>query len=279
MCLSWEAVTSNLGCLVSETLLALLKDVLLDATALGEGDHVGLVLLADAENVANTGGEGLALGVLDVDNVEATRVLVAGSDGSDATVILTLGDNAGSASLELDEVGHLARLEVNLDGVVDLHEGVWVADGAAIVGGDVWDTLGAELELVDTAQLVCALVSEGLLVVKTVEHESALGVEKHTELLVSLVEGDDIGESTWEVGVGAAAAVDLHQAHHANLLDLLLGECVLETVTEDEHQGKALAELVGTGGGAWGPGSTHLVKHPVLGGIKPLHMLLWTTSL
>merc|ERR1712166_93422 len=65
---------------------------------------------------------------------------------------------------------------------------------------------------------------------------------------------------------------------HAKLPHLLLGECVLKTITEDEHQGKALAELVGTGGRARGPGSTHLVKHPMLGGIQPLHMLLWTTS-
>jgi hypothetical protein len=42
-------------------------------------------------------------------------------------------------------------------------------------------------------------------------------------------------------------AIDLDEALHQDLLHLLAGKRVLETVTEDEHEGKALAELVGTG--------------------------------
>jgi len=146
------------------------------------------------------------------------------------------------------------------------------------VGGDGRDAFGTESEPVDTAKLEGVLVSE-LVVVKTVEHEASLNVEKHTEVLVGLVEGDDVVESTWEVGVSAAAAVDLHETHHANLLHLLLGEGILETVTEDEHQREALTELVWAGRWAWCPGAAHLVEHPVLGGIKPFQMLLWTTCL
>merc|ERR1712023_226982 len=155
--------------------------------ALGGGDHVGLILLANAEDVANTGGEGLTLGILDVDDIEATRVLVTGSDGSHTTVILTLGHHTGGTSLELDDVGDLAGGKVNLDNVVHTHKRIRVADGAAIVGGDGRDALGTESKPVDTAKL------EGV--------------------LVSLVEGDDVVESTWEVGVSAAAAVNLHETH------------------------------------------------------------------
>merc|ERR1711937_758023 len=255
-------VFRGIRCLIAETLLALLKDVLLDATALGDRDHVTLILLANAEDVSNTGGEGLALGVLDVDDVEATRVLVTRGDGPHPTVILSLSHHASSASLELDDLCHLPCCQVNLDDIVYANQGVWVADGAAIVCGDEGDASDTQSELV---------------VIETVEHVAALGVEKHTEVLVSLLDGDDIVEATGEVGVGTDAAVDLHQTHHADLLHLLLGEGIFETVTEDEHQGEALAELVGTGRWAWGPGAAHLVEHPVLGGIKPFQMLLWTT--
>jgi len=261
-------------CLVAEALLALVKNVLLDATGLRDGDHVGLVLLANGEDVANTGGEDAALGVTHIDNVESTRVLVAGGDDTNTAVILTLGDNARDTSLELDNVGHLARGEVDLDDIIDTDERIWVADGTTVVGGDVWDSLGAECQLVDTAKLEVSLVLE-LLVVQAVEHVTSLNVEKHTEVLVSLVEGDNIVEATWEVWVGAHTAVDLDKAEHANLLALLLGQGVLETVPEDKAQRKALTELVRSGGWAWCPGATHLVEHPVLWGIKPLHMFLW----
>merc|ERR1719183_1404603 len=101
------------------------------------------------------------------------------------------------------------------------------------------------------------------------EHEAALGVVKHAEVLVGLVERDHVVEAAWEVDICADAAIDLDEAHHTDLLHLLLGEGVLETVTE----------LVGAGGWAWSPGATQLVKHPVLRGIEPLQVLFRSTSL
>lgn len=56
--------------------------------------------------------------------------------------------------IELDEVGDLAGLQVNADRVVDLDEGVGVADGAGVVGHQVGDSFGADDDLLDFAQLV-----------------------------------------------------------------------------------------------------------------------------
>lgn len=56
--------------------------------------------------------------------------------------------------IELDEVSDLARLQVNADRVIDLDEGVWVADGAGVVGDQVGDTFGADDDLLHLAQLV-----------------------------------------------------------------------------------------------------------------------------
>lgn len=56
--------------------------------------------------------------------------------------------------VELDEVGDLAGLQVNADCVVDLDEGVGVADGAGVVGHQVGDSFGADDDLLDFAQLV-----------------------------------------------------------------------------------------------------------------------------
>ena len=56
--------------------------------------------------------------------------------------------------VELDELLDLARGDVDLNGVVDLHQGVGVADGASVVGGEEGNTLQANRELPNLAKLV-----------------------------------------------------------------------------------------------------------------------------
>lgn len=56
--------------------------------------------------------------------------------------------------IKLDEIGDLAGVQVDADRVVDLDEGVWVADGAGVVGHQVGDTFGANDDLLHLAQLV-----------------------------------------------------------------------------------------------------------------------------
>lgn len=56
--------------------------------------------------------------------------------------------------IELDVVGDLGGLQVDADRVVDLDEGVRVADGAGVVGDQVGDAFGANDDLPHLAQLV-----------------------------------------------------------------------------------------------------------------------------
>jgi hypothetical protein len=65
-----------------------------------------------------------------MDNVEATIVTLTVGQDTNTAHVATTGDHGNGASVELDEVGDLAGLEVNLDGVVDLDERVGVADAA-----------------------------------------------------------------------------------------------------------------------------------------------------
>lgn len=57
-------------------------------------------------------------------------------------------------TVKLDEVCDLASVQVDANCVIDLDEGVWVADGAGVVGNQVGDSLGANDDLLDFAQLV-----------------------------------------------------------------------------------------------------------------------------
>lgn len=267
-----KATADNLEIATGLGLGALLEDGLLDAAALGHGD-LGLVGGSDDEDVAQPGGEGVALGVLDGDDVKGSLVALDVLEGTDAAGVAALGEHDHGAELEGEDVGHLAGGDVDLDGVVDLDVGVGVADGPAVVGDADGNLLPGDEDLVDAAELV-----RGLLLVDPVEDEAALGVEEEAEAVSRLLELDDVHEAGGVVEVGPDLAVDLDAALHADLHALLAGQGVLEPVAEDDGDGEALAHLVGAGAGAGGPDAGHLAEVPVAGRIEALEMLLGTAS-
>lgn len=61
---------------------------------------------------------------------------------------------APPTSIKLDELCDLPSLQVDADGVVDLDEGVGVADGAGVVGHQVRNPLSANENFPHLAQLV-----------------------------------------------------------------------------------------------------------------------------
>jgi hypothetical protein len=78
--------------LCSHSLVTLLGDAQFDTLALGKRD-VCLRGLSDDENVGQTGGKHVTVGILNVDNLERSRMLLAVDDSSDTTQISTSGDH------------------------------------------------------------------------------------------------------------------------------------------------------------------------------------------
>ena len=228
----------------STATVTLLSDGQSDTLALGEGDP-GLVTLTNDENVGETGGELAVDDILDVDDIETSDVTLTVGDDADTASVTTSGDHGDVTDLELDELVELASLQIELDGVVDLDQGIGVTEGAAIVGDNEGDTLGTELNLLDLAQLVL-----GLLGSDTVDGETTLGIVDQTEVLTGLLDGDGIHESSGVGSVGTDLTVDLDETLHKDVLDLLSVEGVLQTVAHQDDQGQALTELVGTSSGA-----------------------------
>jgi len=195
----------------------------------------------------------VAGGVLDVDDVEGSWVSLSGEDSSDSTDVLTADDLAHVTGIELDPVGDLVGGEVELDGVADLAVWVWVSDGSAVVCHQVWDVVLLAEELLHSAELVA-----GLLGGDSVDDESALGVIDESEVLVGLLEGDNIHETGWVLDVSSDLAVDLdHLAHH-DLLALVSGKGVVESVSDEDGEWEALSELVWAGIGSEAENATGL---------------------
>ena len=132
-----------------------------------------------------------------------------------------------------------------------------------------WHTTTAELHALDLAQLVL-----GLLVLDAVDGEAALGVVDEAEVLASLLDGDDVHEAGGVGDVGADLAVNLDEALHHDGLGLAVVERILEAVADEDDEGHALAELVGTGRRAGGIDTRQLVEKPVRGRAEALLVLL-----
>lgn len=96
----------------------------------------------------------MAKSILDVDNIERTRMTLTIDDGSDSPQIAATSNHAQVTRVELDEIHDFVGFNVQLDGIVHLHQWVGVTDGASIVGSDERNTLGSNLNTSDFAQLV-----------------------------------------------------------------------------------------------------------------------------
>eukprot|EP01084_Bolivina_argentea_P253310 425453_1 len=249
--------------------LTLLDDVHLLALVLGQGDGDGLVGVTDGEDVVGAGGELVAALVLQAGNVEGAGMALDVDDLSDAATVSSSGDHHDLAGADLDDVGDLAVLGAEDDGVGAGDLGVGVADAATVVGGDHGDTAGGGEDVGDLAEL-----DLGLGLADLDEGEASLDVVQETEAVTGLGELDDVLEASGVLDVGARAGVDEAEALTEDHVGLVGVEGVLQTVAEDDQEGKALTDLVGSGGRAGSEDSVELAQHPVLGGEQALKMLL-----
>jgi len=254
--------------------VALLGDGELDAVALGQANEwLGLAALADNEDVLETRGEGVASEILDVDDVEHARVTVTGRQDADAAPVTARVAVHLRADLELEEADRAHGLEVNLDCVEDLGVRVRVAHGLAVVGDNVWHAAGAEAGLDDLAELEL-----GLFLGDGDRGVAALDVVQHAVVLVCGRDGDGVHEAGREGQVRAGTAVDLHEAVLEDHHGLLVRQRVLEALAEQDDQRQTVTQLVWAGGWTRRESAGQFVKHPMLGGIEPLKVLLRTAS-
>lgn len=153
------------------------------------GDDTGATLVTSADDHADVSG-------LELDDL-SDPVLVEVELFMQSQIRISLGlTRANRASTthgqrDMSEITHL-------DGVVNLDKGVRVTDGATVVGDDVRNTAGSELDLADLAELVGSLLRRD-----AVDGEAALDVVKDTEVLARLLNGDSVHEAKGEGVVGA----------------------------------------------------------------------------
>ena len=108
-------------------------------------------------------------------------------DHANSSQVSTTSHHAQVTSVELDEISNLAGLQINLNGVIHLDEGIRVTDGTSIMGHQMRDSFCSHKDLSHFAQLIL-----GLLRCNTMNSKATLGVIDQTKILSSLINADDI---------------------------------------------------------------------------------------
>jgi len=201
------------------------------------------------------------MGILDGNNVEGSRVTRAVSDDTNTTNVVTSSDHSEVSGFELDVVGDLVVFNVVDDSVILLDMGIRETDGSAIVSGEVRNSLRSDPSLGNLQELKLSFVFSN-----SVGGETALNVVQKTEGFIGLLNSDNIHEASRESHVTANLVVNLDQALHADLASVSVAEGILQTVAEENNQGKAFTELVRSRNRARGKDASKLVKHPMLWG-------------
>jgi len=217
----------------------LLQDRLLDTLALGKRNQClrGLsVRLADYENVSKSSSERISNGILDVNDIERSRVSLSVNDDTYSTQVTTSSDHNYVSNVELDKVGDLSSLDIELDAIIDSNKGIGVSNGSSVVKNNIRNSLGSNSQLLNLAELVLGLIGrDGL------KNESSLGVVQESEILTSLLDGDDILKTRGISSIGSDLAVDLDESLLDDLSDLVSGKSVFQSVSQQNNDGKALS--------------------------------------
>ena len=183
--------------------ITLLSDAQLDTLTLRQR-YPWLGSLANNENVAQPvnrisiqpnrkdiknipGSESTVQRILDMHNVKASSVLLPMHNNTRAPHVTSTGDHDEVSSIKLDEIRDFVLFNVELDRVVDLDEGVGVADGAAIVGHNVRHCASAECDFAYFEELVGRFLGGD-----AVDREAAFDIVQQAEVLARFLDGNHI---------------------------------------------------------------------------------------
>ena len=107
--------------LFSELGISLFEEGESDSLSLGKRNGGGLSITNNLD-VGNSGGEGVSLGVLDMNNIVRTGMLLDRHENSNSSNVVSSGDHNSGSLVELDDSRNLLGLEVVLKNAFDYFE-------------------------------------------------------------------------------------------------------------------------------------------------------------
>lgn len=183
------------------------------------------VTLANNKNVGQPSGKAVAIGIFHMNHIKRAGMSLSVGDYTNSSQVSTSSHHTQVPSVKLDEVSYFACLQINLNGVVHLDEGIRVPNSTSIMGHQVRDSFCAYKDLSHFAQLVL-----GLLRCNTMNSKATLGVIDQTEVLSGLVNADDIHKPSRVGYIGPDFPINLNESLHANLFYFISSQGILKSV-------------------------------------------------
>lgn len=229
--------------------------------------------LANNKDVGKPGGKAVAIGIFHMNHIKRARMSLSVGDHTNSSQVSTSSHHTQVTGVKLDEVSYFACLQINLNGVIHLDEGIRVANSSSIMGHQMWDSFCAHKDLSHFAQFIL-----GLLRCDTMNSKAALGVIDQAEVLSSFVNADHIHKSSRVGYVSPNFAINLNETLHADLLDFIASQGILKSVPQENDQRQTFPQLVRASGRTRSKHAGQFIQHPMFWSGNTLQMFLGTTS-
>merc|ERR550525_1365395 len=113
-------------------------------------------------------------------------------NGTDSTNIFTTDDHTDVTGIEFDPVGDFSGSDVDFYGVTDHDVWVGVTDGATVVGGEEWNVVLSQDNVLHSAEFVRSFFSGD-----SMDDVTTFGIEYQSEVFVGFIKSDNIHETGW----------------------------------------------------------------------------------
>ena len=161
------------------------------------------LLVSDDEHVSNSGGEGLAVAVTNVGDIETSSVFFNVHQLTDSPNVVSAHDIAEFSGLVLNPGNNFSLFKIIVDCVSLVNIWVRESDSAGVVSDEVWDLVWSEGFSFDFQKL-----SFSFALLDADEGESTLLVIEHSVVFVGLDDGQHIHNSNWEFTISSDFIVD-----------------------------------------------------------------------
>ena len=158
----------------------------LDTTTLWKRDP-RLIALPNDKHIPLPRRKSMIGSILNMNNIITPMMSFTMCHHPDTTNIVTRGNHSNIPDIKLDVACDLSGLEVIADGIADFDSRVRVTDCSCVVGDEVGDSLCAELDTFDFAELVFCFFGGD-----AVDCETAFDIVDQAEILVGFIDGDDV---------------------------------------------------------------------------------------
>jgi len=166
-----------------------------------------MLTITDDHNISSSGGEDVAMGILDMGNVEGTWMLLNRLHNTNSANVVSSSEVDGSIVLELEHTGDLTVSQVNFEAIILVDFRMRESEGSSVMSGNVWNLLLANVLLDDLAKLETCFLG-----INSVRVESSLSIKENSEELIRFFNSNNVHLTKWESVVSSDSSVNLDQA-------------------------------------------------------------------